>query len=452
MKEIFMTANPRTLAALLALALAAGCAPGGGAAVAPVWRDVSPKPYALAPWTAEAPVIDGRLDDAAWRGALKLGPLGPFGSEPNVDSPGSVLLAWNRRALYVAFETSDLEVKAEKRERDGPMWEDDCVEFFLDPTGTGAVYFEIGINAANCIHDYLQVRRKGTGPAAYTGYTAEGMVSAAAARQGGGWIVEAAIPWSDLRTASHMPPQSGETWLFNVVQMDRDSSGTRAATLSPLKSSAHDVALFSRLGFDGAGAERERREDLFLAEMTLARGEQGRLKWNLADHLAEAKVDSAGLGAYAFAGGGWTAPRKWGHLRPVKPETLTAADPPGVLSTHPADQWAIEPVRSDPTRILLPKLDSEQVRVWYRMTPGKEKALASGSCDGAGIVVRARAKEGGGWKALLDVPIRDCAWSLRTLAVPRGAELAVDIDRGPLTADHDVVQMAVEAQPAGTKE
>jgi len=314
------------------------------------------------------------------------------------------------------------------------------------------VYFEIGINAANCVHDYLQVRRKGMGPAAYSTFTAEGMVSAAAARQGGGWIVEAAIPWSDLRTASHMPPLD-ETWLFNIVQIDRDSSGTRAATLSPIKSgSAHEVESFRRLVFDGAAAERALVEAHDAAKKALALGEQGRLKWNLADHLAEAKVDSAGLGAYAFAGGGWTAPRKWGHLRPVKPETLTAADPAGVLSTHPADQWAVEPPASDPTRILLPRLDSEQVRIWYRMTPGKDKAIASGACDGAGLVVRARAKEGGGWRALLDVPIMDCAWSLRTVAVPRGAELVVEINRGPLTADHDVVQMAVEAQPAGPKE
>ena len=75
------------------------------------------------PRTATAPVIDGRLDDAAWRDALVLELKYEVRPAENGPAPvrTRVLLAYDADALYVAFDAEDpdpTKIRARLRDRD----------------------------------------------------------------------------------------------------------------------------------------------------------------------------------------------------------------------------------------------------------------------------------------------------------------------------------------------
>jgi hypothetical protein len=126
-----------------------------------------PKTYDC-PFTATPPVLDGRLDDAAWLHA-------PW-TDDFVDIQGSELpspryrtrlkMLWDDSHLYIGVSMEEPHLWATLRNHDDIVFRDNDIEIFIDPDGDTREYYEIEANAFGTIFDlYLHRRYKEDGPA-----------------------------------------------------------------------------------------------------------------------------------------------------------------------------------------------------------------------------------------------------------------------------------------------
>ena len=127
-----------------------------------------------------------------------------------------VRVAWAAEELRVLFHAHDTHPWATITQRDGPLWEEEVVEVFLDPVGDGECYFEIEVNPLNTVLD-LVLRRNRSGYKKDFAWKCEGFRSATA-RTADGWAAELAIPFRSLAAD---PPHPGGRWRANFLRIDR---------------------------------------------------------------------------------------------------------------------------------------------------------------------------------------------------------------------------------------
>jgi len=400
----------------------------------------------------KAPLIDGNLDDEAWANVPWTADLHTFPQFKACKFPGHVKIAYDFRNLYIAFETKDPDIQAEKRERDGAMWEDDDLEVFIDAAGRGDHYLEIGVNALNCVYDYLMIRREGDhGPGAFPEITLRGLQTASGRLKDGGWTVEMAIPWHEIHSAPRVPPQKGDVWRINFVHCDKNKDGYMACTLADIKGS-HEPKNFLPLIFDGSALEKQREADVAAADQALKTYDPKRAVWRLGEHLDDVEAASSRTGPLPKGRGGYVAKEFFGRVakrdRPgAEPKD---AGPVAVVNIHPSDRDF--PDTYDHVYVKLPKLDAEKLVLWYRMDPKVEKALAEGGADGVGLSVEVQEPPLEGqppkWRRLADVYLFSTHWGLTEITVPKDATLRLSVDRGPATFGFDTGEIALEAEPA----
>lgn len=219
---------------------------------APPESGKGPFPMPAIPWAPrgyvcyraqEPPVVDGRLDEPAWRAAPP--------TEPFVDIEGGVRppprfatrarMLWDDRCLYVGAEMVEPDVSGSITARDAVIFKDNDFEIFLDPDGDTRSYVEIEINALGTVWDLLLSRPYREGGRAVNRWDARRMESAVhvdgttndPSDRDRGWSVEVAIPWSDLAGTAgrQVPPAQGDRWRINFsrVQWRYDTSGGRYA-------------------------------------------------------------------------------------------------------------------------------------------------------------------------------------------------------------------------------
>jgi hypothetical protein len=208
-----------------------------------------PKPWTppeyTAPKLSSAPVIDGKLDDAAWQQV----PWTPVFRRSNVDAEGKqktrARLAWDDQNLYVAFEVEDEYIES-KDPHDGhvyvrdddTLYESEVVEVFLDANADGRSYNEIQVSPLDKLFDASFVaRRQGMdlGWASGTRHAVQvnGTVNDNNDKDRG-WTAELAIPFANLSVPQHLPPVVGEKWRFNLYRLDHGPTGEEGLTFSPL--------------------------------------------------------------------------------------------------------------------------------------------------------------------------------------------------------------------------
>ena len=185
------------------------------------------------PRAAEAPTIDGHLDDPVWTTAAW--------TEPFVDIEGlarpvaprfatRARLLWDDTALYIAAQLDEPHVWGTLTERDAIIFEDNDFEVFLDPDGDNHLYGELEINALGTVWDLLLVRPYRDGGPALGGWDLRGIETAVhvdgtlndARDTDQGWTVEIAIPWPALRDIARdraCPPRPGDTWRLNFSRV-----------------------------------------------------------------------------------------------------------------------------------------------------------------------------------------------------------------------------------------
>ena len=229
---------------------------------------------------AEAPIIDGHLDEAAWHRAPKSPRFRDLvsGASTRYDTRAAVL--WDDHLLYVGYWVEEPNVTATLTERDSPIYTDNDIELFV--AGSDA-YYELEINAFGTIYEALFVwndaypegGRYGEDPGLSLGapglrpFDGVGFVHPRGGRQGffgwdlpglsaavavdgtlndssdadRGWTVELALPWAGLAPIAHgdgrsLPPRPGDTWRmgfsrFNTSRADPPTDDSGGWSWSP---------------------------------------------------------------------------------------------------------------------------------------------------------------------------------------------------------------------------
>jgi hypothetical protein len=189
--------------------------------------------------------VDGKLDDAAWKKApvIRL-KLADSGKEPDLAT--EVRLVCGKTALYVAFHCEDDNIVAKLKDRDDPVWREECVEVFICPSGELHQYFEINVNPLNAVFDacilngwrMTKPRRfiKGMKELNIRKLKTAVHVDGKVGEPGGAksWTVEYAIPLREMIGAPNTPPKPGDEWRLNLYRIDHPEKGrTEESAWSP---------------------------------------------------------------------------------------------------------------------------------------------------------------------------------------------------------------------------
>lgn len=186
--------------------------------------------------------IDGRLDEPDWRSVEPMVlRLTDTGRTPRQKT--EVRALWDETCLYVAFHCRDDDVWATIAERDGPLWEEEVVEVFVDDDRDGITYLEYEINPLNALVDLYVVNRTGRREDVkfMLDWNSDGIrhavtVDGDPTRRGTpdrSWMVECAIPFTDFATAPSIPPENGDAWSINFYRIDRGRELDEYSAWSP---------------------------------------------------------------------------------------------------------------------------------------------------------------------------------------------------------------------------
>lgn len=149
-------------------------------------EEVVPTPEILVPLAGSA-IIDGKLDDIAWKTAAKVQMNYTNLGDPST-RPTEVYIARDAENLYIGYrcyEPKMNQLKANVTERDGPLFDDDSVEVFLAAEGRSEDYYHFSVNTLGTKYESHVYD---------TGFNPEWQ--AAVGKETGAWIAEFAIPFS----------------------------------------------------------------------------------------------------------------------------------------------------------------------------------------------------------------------------------------------------------------
>ncbi len=173
-------------------------------------------PLLTVPEVTRAPRIDGVLDEPVWRTASQGSGFTRLGENAVPREPTRFRVVWDGRVLYLAIECAESalvpaeqragQVKHAVRGRDGNVFADDVIEFFLDPLNDRP-YVHLAVGAGGGRYD-----AQGKDRSWNLEWTAK-------ARLGNGrWTVEAAIPLAPI--LGH-PPRPGDKMGFNMAREEK---------------------------------------------------------------------------------------------------------------------------------------------------------------------------------------------------------------------------------------
>src|ERR1051325_425118 len=179
-------------------------------------------------------VIDGKLDDAAWR---TVGWTSDFvdiegDAKPIPTYRTRVKMLWDDQYLYIGAELEETHVWATLTEHDSVIFQDPDFEIFIDPDGDNHQYYEIEINALNTEWDLRLVKPYRDGGPALNEWEIPAFRSAIHVNgtlnnpsdKDKGWSVEFAIPWKVLTEFANRPapPKHGDQWRVNFSRVEWD--------------------------------------------------------------------------------------------------------------------------------------------------------------------------------------------------------------------------------------
>jgi hypothetical protein len=211
---------------------------------------------------ARGPIlIDGKLEERDWQDAERVALKKAFpkpGDNSSLRAKTQFAALWDDDHLYFAFEVEDMEIWATLREHDARLFEEECVEFFLDLRGDGRWYIETQINSLNTIRDLLvdasigQPSRAEFDTMALWHY--RNLRSAVDIKPSWGWTLEVAIPWTEFGfSRRRFPPEPRSEIRVNCYRYERSQLGTEPLELSAwseVEHSFHEPERFGRFVFE----------------------------------------------------------------------------------------------------------------------------------------------------------------------------------------------------------
>lgn len=163
-------------------------------------------PVVKAVWVKTEPAIDGRLDDPIWEKAAHVKDFVLNREAAPAIQKTEAWVAFTPAHLCVAFKCYDDQmdkIKADVKERNGPVYGDDCVELFIDTTHNHESFFQFVLNTINTQACY----RKGD-----TRWDASWQ--SGIAKGDGFWTAEMSIPLAALEMDKSLPT----TWGINFCR------------------------------------------------------------------------------------------------------------------------------------------------------------------------------------------------------------------------------------------
>ena len=145
----------------------------------------------------ETITIDGKLNDPAWKNAVPIWLRARKGDVTDVET--KVYMLRDKEYFYFAFNCAEPEtdkiVAAVRKHDDKLLWEDNCVEIFLDTRGDRKEYYQIMLSSKNCMTDIHVV------PGDLKWGWSSKAVSAVSLQPGKGWYAEVKVPRSSMAAA-----------------------------------------------------------------------------------------------------------------------------------------------------------------------------------------------------------------------------------------------------------
>jgi hypothetical protein len=166
---------------------------------------------------SQTPRIDGDLGEAAWQGASPV--PGFFQCIPArrawpSEAQTEAFVGYRGSRLYIGvrgYEMAGEERVAQVTGRDEDVWQDDCVEVFLDADHDYRTYHQV---VANSLGALLDIHYDGNTPAGDRSWDSSCRVAARVAPSS--WSVEFEIPLEPLRQG---PISAGRIWGFNLARV-----------------------------------------------------------------------------------------------------------------------------------------------------------------------------------------------------------------------------------------
>ena len=188
--------------------------------------------------------IDGDVSDRVWSGEGWHTGLTVVGSHQQAVPQMRFKIACDDGNLYfavVCVEPCMDQLRAKYRNRDDPVFADDCIEIFLSLAGDRQRYVHLGINSNGAISDgeYDGSGRRNTA------WDSEGAVASRVGTDS--WAIEVAIPLYQVR----IDPRSASGYAFNVTRQ-RKAGQRQLSTFAPLTGGFHNPARFAGLKLPGA--------------------------------------------------------------------------------------------------------------------------------------------------------------------------------------------------------
>ncbi len=206
----------------------------------------------------KAPTIDGAVTDAVWGTATEVELVASYDGAPTKRKTRARLL-YDDQFLYVAWTAEDPDVWGTKRNKDDDIYNEECVEIFLDADGDGATYNELQVSPHNVQFDASFVARRSdleTAKKWESGMQTAVKVNGTLDNDSDvdqGWTAEMKIPLKNLTNVPHVPPEKGDTWRFNLYRLEHHVHGKEieGEAYSPLfVGDFHHLPRFARLQFD----------------------------------------------------------------------------------------------------------------------------------------------------------------------------------------------------------
>ena len=199
-----------------------------------------------------APVIDGKLDDPAWRAAPRIDRFHFNWWTSGKKEKTEVRLLWDDENLYVGFRCHDRHISASVTERHGPVSRDDCVEVFISPNpgpphraATGDAkkrpnYYGFEMNVIGTMLNFIRAdwwtagrTWEPDGVQLRTSHHGQPLKEDAPTDKE--WVLEIAIPFRNFtRDAAHTPPMDGDVWRLNLNRAG-GKTNPQYSTWSPVR-------------------------------------------------------------------------------------------------------------------------------------------------------------------------------------------------------------------------
>lgn len=201
-------------------------------------------PELLIPRISQAPAIDGTIHADEYAGFAAATGFVKLPSERITAHQPVFRIAYDDKAFYLAVSSPEIGRMPQTNitRRDGNVWEDDGIEFFLVPerAKTGDFY-QIIANYAGVIFD--QFMRPGQSPAECIAWNGPNIRTASKVQADGTWHLEMIIPFADLGLTM---PAPGEKMFFNLCQTIQ---GQGAYSIAPVHHGYAEPEKFGLLTF-----------------------------------------------------------------------------------------------------------------------------------------------------------------------------------------------------------